>query len=347
MSHYTVLVPAEDEEELYERLIPYYEYGCSKENDAELERRGLLVFRSVEAEYREEYENDSVTMVKMPDGRLLYRWDDEFRKPGTFGTGTDTHEVPAHLKIVQVPHKERYATFGEFVEDWAGYTFSEEHKTWGYHKGTNEKWDWYAVGGRYTGRLHLKDGANGESGMPGLMTEHNTDPTRADAALVGDVDFESMKAEQLGWKMDTYDAYHSLLAKVKTNGIPDGVKEKAEKTWNDREFCREAFATLEDYTLVVAVDNIDEDRKLPFMLTFQESADIHYKSREEYAAMFSARALTYAFVDTEGNWNQRGEMGWWGMDDKEKGTPDYDAAFWKFIESLAPEQRIYIVDCHI
>ena len=81
--------------------------------------------------------------------------------------------------------------------------------------------------------------------------------------------------------------------------------------------------------------------------TFQESADLFYKSREEYAAMFDREAITYAFIDTEGKWNQRGEMGWFGVDDKEKGTPDYDAAFWKFVESLAPEQRIYIVDCHI
>ena len=59
------------------------------------------------------------------------------------------------------------------------------------------------------------------------------------------------------------------------------------------------------------------------------------------------KAHTYAFIDLQGNWQQRGKMGWFGMDDKEKGTPDYDSAWWGFVRSIPINLIVYVIDCHI
>ncbi|DBA34867.1 MAG: hypothetical protein HXS54_06285 [Theionarchaea archaeon] len=56
-------------------------------------------------------------------------------------------------------------------------------------------------------------------------------------------------------------------------------------------------------------------------------------------------ALTWAIVTRDGRWIERAEMGWWGLYSNEH--EDYNEKFWKELESLPKEQRIYIVDCHI
>jgi len=332
MSHFSVLVVARNEDELYERLIPYYEYGTSTQNDNELRRRGLVEFISVEEEYRKEYEEDGVKMAKMPDGRLLYTWDDEFRVPGTFGSGSDTHRVPDDIELVEVKHKDRYPDFGTFIEDWCGYKYDPEHKTWGYWNGLNEKWDWYTIGGRYSGRLLLKgDGV-------------------ADTALVQYIDWNAMEEESVGYKLKNHRDFHAALSQF------EGTRWK-EEHWQEWQRARqlwevgdtraknaqEAFDCLDDYARASAASAAAHY----WGFTFQELADLYYKTEEEYHAMFTPWGLSYAFVDKRGNWHQRGEMGWWGMDDKSKATEDYEAAYWTFINSLENEDRVYMVDCHI
>lgn len=54
------------------------------------------------------------------------------------------------------------------------------------------KWDWYSIGGRWTGALILKNGATGEKGSPGIMTPPAKDD-EFDSALTSDIDFEAME----------------------------------------------------------------------------------------------------------------------------------------------------------
>lgn len=65
------------------------------------------------------------------------------------------------------------------------------------------KWDWYLIGGRWTGMLILKEGCEGERGEPGLMT-----PTSEyyDSALTADVDFEAISRKYMR-NMQPYDEF--------------------------------------------------------------------------------------------------------------------------------------------
>ena len=105
-----------------------------------------------------EYEKGKTNKVKMSDGRLLNPWDDEFRVPGTFGTGSDTHKVPEHLKEVKIAYKAIYPTFEEYMEDWCGYEERDpETGKYGYWHNPKAKWDWHELGGRWTGFFKLKE----------------------------------------------------------------------------------------------------------------------------------------------------------------------------------------------
>jgi hypothetical protein len=53
----------------------------------------------------------------------------------------------------------------------------------GYWENPNAKWDWYSLGGRWSGMIKLKDGATGTYGRPGVFD--NT--TGIDSALIKDI----------------------------------------------------------------------------------------------------------------------------------------------------------------
>lgn len=55
--------------------------------------------------------------------------------------------------------------------------------------------------------------------------------------------------------------------------------------------------------------------------------------------------LPFAFVDSEGVWHEKAEMGWFGMSANEKS--DWNETFTKWFESLDPETELTAVDCHI
>lgn len=55
----------------------------------------------------------------------------------------------------------------------------------------------------------------------------------------------------------------------------------------------------------------------------------------------------YAYIDTNGIWNERGEMGWFGMSSNDKDKDSWDDEFKKFIKSQKKSTIVTLVDCHI
>ena len=56
---------------------------------------------------------------------------------------------------------------------------------------SNSKFDWYELGGRWTGSLKLKDGRSGVTGTPGVIT-NNANKGFCDQARLQDIDFDNM-----------------------------------------------------------------------------------------------------------------------------------------------------------
>jgi hypothetical protein len=91
-----------------------------------------------------------------------------------------------------------YENIEEFAEDYYGYI--KENDMWGRYTNTNSKWDWYSIGGRWTGVFKLKENPKYSEdaiiGSPGLMTE-KAKSGYVDSARICDIDFEGMKKEKL------------------------------------------------------------------------------------------------------------------------------------------------------
>lgn len=55
----------------------------------------------------------------------------------------------------------------------------------------------------------------------------------------------------------------------------------------------------------------------------------------------------YAYVDTNGNWYERGEMGWFGASSNDKDEKSWNDEFKRFINNQKKSTIVTLVDCHI
>ena len=149
--HYSVIVLIDaDEKDCVEeavaaRMAPYQQNNmgdCPEE---------YLEFHDVTDEYLERFNTERTEMVRMDDGTLVSKYDERFRrkKDTLSDTGPD-YVYPEGAKIESVLFKDAYPSFDAFMKDYAGYEQNEEGR-YGYTENPNCFWDWYQLGGRWTG----------------------------------------------------------------------------------------------------------------------------------------------------------------------------------------------------
>lgn len=205
----------------------------------------------------------------------------------------------------RIPVKEYYSSFEQFLNDFHGYDVHEDK--YGYWNNSNGKWDWYELGGRWTGMLKLKEGATGKVGKPGLQTEE-APKGYVDSARKCDIDFELMSKENIERHNELYD---SFLKRYET----------------DKE-CKKFHPQFE------------------YGIKGKMEGEIFVpESREQYVNRHSGFA-TFAILK-DGIWYQRGEMGWWGMTSNEKPDEVWDKEFSNLINELPDETLLSVYDCHV
>jgi hypothetical protein len=144
MSHFTVLVIGNNYEE---QLKPFQENNmgdCPKE---------YMIFHNVNDEMVKSYKEDTIPKVVMPNGALVYKYDEKFYTGDGFNR---KHEIPEGLEIREIPVSQEYPDFQKFVTEYHGYKRDPINGLYGYYENPNQKWDWYQMGGRWTGYFKLK-----------------------------------------------------------------------------------------------------------------------------------------------------------------------------------------------
>jgi hypothetical protein len=290
----------------------------------------------------EERWNDTTTVVKMPDGRMLMPWDEEFRKNGEVGIGTDTHEVPHPLKEEEIPTSEYAKSHGltkdEWASDWFGYVQNEEGR-WGYWFNPNAKWDWWSLGGRWSGYFKVKEGVPesnyilGDSGLMGSCRNRNEG--RADQIRKGDIDIEGMRIDAEKKANEMYDAFERAVEGCPISESWETVRERYE----DIKEARDA------YHAQPMVEALKKERD--FAWYKPEDFFVGNGGRAKYVSnAFCSIFVPFAILK-DGKWYEKGEMGWWGMVSNEKLQYDWSAKFLEMFEELPDDTLISIIDCHI
>lgn len=287
MSHYTVLaIIRKGSEKSLDALLAPYSEGKKVEPYVAKTKSQLIAEKVAEIEkYRRSHEA-AASMTE-----------DEYRKAaaernlyGNYGrmkdampeeyASVDLSDEGAVFELVEKEYEDELNGDGDLIS-----TYNPQ-----------SKWDWYEIGGRWKGRLRMKNGYPVDSAPAGL------------------VDWDAMfspKVSAVAKNREFWDEY--VLGKV-----PGGVEKE--------NYLRE---------------------KYPYEFYRPEYYLKRYGTKGEYIRRLSLWA-THAVVDEKG-WHEPGRMGWFGCSNA---TPESERDWEdnyrsRFIDTLDPDDRVILVDCHI
>lgn len=271
------------------------------------------------------------------------------------GYQTKVHQIPEGGQKADMPYSE-VMTFRQYIEDYSEIKtvphgqqpdINDAHK-YGYATLTadgeidkvirrtnpNKKWDWWVVGGRWSGFLKLKDGTNGKLGRKGLMGSCASDgPGRADHAVKGAIDFDGMRQEAGDKAAERWD---------KAAAIHGG------KTWDTWEHARDVLhkgnidAAREHYQGQDVVKALRKVFSNPF-----HDIDQYLTPRDQFIQKERDKATVLYAVVKDGKWIAKGEMGWFGMSDDKVSQDEWNRMFNEMLDALPDDTPITVVDCHI
>lgn len=195
----------------------------------------------------------------------------------------------------------------------------------------NKKWDWWIVGGRWTGMLALKHGATGTVGEPGLFSRRPADG-RVDQAIKSDIDFEAMRDEKGQAAGETWDRAAAL-----TGG-------QAWEPWTAvRNRVTSIDAARDFYNSQPAILALKKDGE-----RFGWNIDDTLSGpRDAFVAAARDRACTTWAVLRNGEWSEKGSMGWFGMSSGDMDQAQWNRLFNDMLDGLPDDTLLTVVDCHI
>ncbi len=320
MSHFTVIVIGED---VHAQLAPYAEEGFDKK---------YASFEDTEEESLSEYKNSKVDLVVLKDGSIYGKYDDRFSEYNherferiyTYPEGTEFREGN---------FCELYPTFELFMKEWRGSeSRDEETGRYGYWYNPSAKWDWYVVGGRWTGYFKPKDGTTGELGESGSF-RNTPENGWVDIIKLQDIDIEHMRDLAAKKANKTYDSLEEI-----TKGRPlPSWEEIKERNGNNINAAREEYGSLQ-----VVKDLHDAN-----FFVFGGLYETFGPNREAYVERCKNSTMVPHAVVKDGKWYQVGEMGWFGSSTSEMTEDEWNKQFWEMINNLDPETTLTLVDCHI
>jgi hypothetical protein len=252
-----------------------------------------------------------------------------------------TDELTQEFAELDEEKKAKYPTLESYADDYHGYRAHQidGETRYGYYENPNARWDWYQVGGRWSGMLKLKPGASGEMGQRSWTNRDETISANfCDSAKKGDIDFESMRNEAGEEATKRYDEAHAIIAGrtwMPWSQVCDTIKEGSggKDLWDTRRSIYNNQDALKD--LRAKFDN-------PF-----SDLDEYLTPREKYInTARNAAGVTFAVIK-DGEWYEKGSMGWWGMVANEQEQEVWNEKFAKLIDELPDDTYLTVVDCHI
>lgn len=194
----------------------------------------------------------------------------------------------------------------------------------------NYQWDWWVEGGRWSGFLKLKDGATGKHGERSWTNSNTEIPSdRCDSALKGDIDIEGMRNDAAELAAGEYDTFASI------------VRGREWETWSSvRNRIEDIDEARDFYNNQEVVKDLRTNR-------FYFDIEGFAVTKEEYVSAARNSAISTFAVLKDGEWYERGTMGWWGISTGDKDQDVWNQEISNLIDSVPDDTRLTVVDCHI
>ncbi|MGQ3384467.1 hypothetical protein [Glutamicibacter sp. TV12E] len=206
------------------------------------------------------------------------------------------------------------------------------------------KWDYWTIGGRYSGTFRIKDGANAEDYTASAghwSDEFQTDKPnyagRADAARKRAIDFDAMETHARAEGLKNW-----LTLQEATEGITPPQRDWAATLAAHKD---DANAAREEWHSHPWNKAANDARLWDAYELFHMGADDPMQSYLEERVAF-ARGGFYAVVQN-GEWQAQGKMGWFGFSNDEFESGDWYKQVAQIISDLPHGTLLTVVDCHI
>jgi hypothetical protein len=242
----------------------------------------------------------------------------------------------------------------------------------------DKKWDWYQIGGRWTGALvphydpaedpdnrekcWLCDGVgkrpdvrervpcNGCGGS-GVRTKWPTKwKSVGDQAALVDVPVIALRVIAERRALARYDAVMKIVSDV--TGVAEGSAWEQIPVLTGEEWYTAAREAYNSNPIIVALRAAKDVKGQSLIDPFDGPGELR-ATRADYARAARAAAFCpFACVLTAPagappGWYQRGEMGWWAIVRDEKDDTAWSDEFAKLVDAMDPGTWVTVVDCHI
>lgn len=192
------------------------------------------------------------------------------------------------------------------------------------------KWDWYSIGGRWSGFFKMKPGIEPILGIPGVF-DNKPENDYGDIALKKDIDFEAMSNDEANKAEKCYDEVMKIIGHLPENESWESVLQRFENIDDARDF----------YNSQPRTKALKENKQ------FFIDAENFQITREEYIENARMSTITTYAVVKDGIWYEKGKMGWWGISTNEIDPKEWDKKFKELIDSVDENTQFTLVDCHI
>jgi hypothetical protein len=248
--------------------------------------------------------------------------------------------------------------YEEYGSDWNGNQWEKQSDGKYARVSTynpDSKWDWYEVGGRWCGQLHIKDeavaevapispshgwkSAGNETALAEKVAQQTGDHARADQ-----IDWEAKRVEARTKAEERWDAVAELLGTTEKGHIT-----QPKYTYAECENLHGEINKARDEYWAQPLMKIWSTKLQGDIVGWSTGIADFDRTREEYTQAAYNGAVTFYACLKDGEWHEAGKMGWFGMshaDDDEKesfGQNFYDA----FIKDLPDHALLTVIDCHI
>ena len=222
-----------------------------------------------------------------------------------------------HAKLISEDNAVK-EDFGQWVRDY--HDFEMHDGKWGRWTNPNKKWDWWVVGGRWSNSLYLRCGAKVDQAR---KVDVDIDAAISAGAAKMASEWDAMDKATGG---DRWTSWVDILGGGDPSKVPyKEIEEARPKYWN-----QPALAKLK------AVEQFSRFRDLDDLLL----------PRAEYILIKGKRCASMFALLHNGQWHQRGQMGWWASVSDDKGN-SWDDEYFRLFDAIPNDHFVTVVDCHI
>lgn len=154
----------------------------------------------------------------------------------------------------------------------------------------------------------------------------------------GDIDFEWMRNQAGERASKRYDAFWEIV---------DG---RAIPRWHEileKHGRKNINKARDEYHDNDVIKDLRESKEFGDVYFFFNEIEDFEESRGDYIENARRSTVVTFSVLYNGQWYEKGEMGWWAMVSNEKDTNDWNDQFYKLLDGLPDDTLLSIYDCHI